>query len=182
MDSLKLSARQGCNSNARQIRTMADWDIPVALAMERDDQWVASTGLSSRVLTITSSTWRSVIVRAGPGRGSSNSPSRRSSTNRLRHLPTVAELTFNSAATCLFIFSLAQPRTIRARNANAWAVFRRLTSRSNVSRSSSVRTSGAFGRPRSAMRTSIVSHGRTRPPNPEFPFPRKNLRTRDSGH
>jgi hypothetical protein len=41
---------------ARQIRLTADWDMPVAFAIERVDQWVASAGVSSRVFTITRST------------------------------------------------------------------------------------------------------------------------------
>jgi hypothetical protein len=43
-------------TNAFQIRTMAVWDIPAAWAMERLDQCVAPTGLSSNVLTTTFST------------------------------------------------------------------------------------------------------------------------------
>jgi hypothetical protein len=40
-DNLKLSARCGLSPKARQIRLTADWDMPVAAAIERVDQWVA---------------------------------------------------------------------------------------------------------------------------------------------
>jgi hypothetical protein len=43
---LKVSTRCGFRPKARQIRETADWLIPVALAMERVDQWVASVGVS----------------------------------------------------------------------------------------------------------------------------------------
>src|SRR5579885_3056295 len=56
VDNLKDSARWGCSPNARQIRLIEVWLIPIALAIERVDQWVASTGFSSSVLTITAST------------------------------------------------------------------------------------------------------------------------------
>jgi hypothetical protein len=46
-DSLKSSTKCGLRPNARQIRLTADWVIPVALAIERVDQWVASVGVSS---------------------------------------------------------------------------------------------------------------------------------------
>jgi len=42
---------------------------------------------------MTASTWSSPIVRLAPGRGSSNSPSRRRQPSRRRHLPTAASLT-----------------------------------------------------------------------------------------
>ena len=55
-DSLNVSTRWGFNPKARQMRLTADWDIPVVLAMDRVDQWVASFGFSSKVVTITFST------------------------------------------------------------------------------------------------------------------------------
>jgi len=55
-ESLKLSLRCGLRPKARQIRLIADCDRPVALAIERVDQCVASDGVSSSVLTITRST------------------------------------------------------------------------------------------------------------------------------
>ena len=54
-DSLKVSVRCGLSPNARQIRLIADWDMPVAAAIDRVDQCVASGGVSSNVLTITAS-------------------------------------------------------------------------------------------------------------------------------
>ena len=50
VDSLNVSWRCGLSPNARQIREIADWLIPVAAAIDRVDQCVASTGLDSRVL------------------------------------------------------------------------------------------------------------------------------------
>ena len=43
--------------------------MPMASAMDRVDQWVASAGLSSRVFTITASTLSSVTVRGRPRPG-----------------------------------------------------------------------------------------------------------------
>ena len=63
-----------------------------SLARSRVDQCVASVGLSSSVRTITASTSSSLIERGAPGRGSSGSPSRPRSMNRLRHFTTVAWL------------------------------------------------------------------------------------------
>jgi len=48
---------------------------------------------AASVATMTASTWSSPIVRLAPGRGSSNSPSRRRQPGRRRHLPTAASLT-----------------------------------------------------------------------------------------
>ena len=133
-------------------------------AIDRVDQWVASLGFSSRVLTITASTLSSVMVRTAPGRGSSNRPSRRRSTKRRRHLPTVAWLTRRSWATCWLVAPVAPRRTMRARRAMACALLRRLANRSSVDRSSSVNTSATFGRPLAAMSSPIVAGtmGRTR--------------------
>ena len=102
-DSLKLSTRCGLRPNARQIREIADWLIPVAAAMDRVDQCVASTGLDSRVRTTTCSTASSVTVRGAPGRGSSVRPSSRSRTNRARHLPTVTLLIPSNSATAVLL-------------------------------------------------------------------------------
>ena len=44
-DSLKCSTWCGLSPNARQIRLMADWDIPVAAAIDRVDRCVALSGL-----------------------------------------------------------------------------------------------------------------------------------------
>jgi class 3 adenylate cyclase len=107
-ESLNVSLNCGFNPNARQIRLTADCDIPVALAIERVDQCVASTGVSSSVFTTTRSTSASVILLGTPGRGSSCNTSRRRSANRRRHLLTVASLTPSRAATSIFV---APPHT-----------------------------------------------------------------------
>ena len=78
-DSLKVSVRWGLSPNARQIRLTADWVMPVAAAIDRVDQWVASggrllEGLDDHRLDPSSSS----MLRGAPGRGSSTRPSRRS--------------------------------------------------------------------------------------------------------
>ena len=90
VDSFQVWTRCGLRPNARQIRLTAVWLIPVARAIDRVDQCVASLGVSSNVLTMTCSTWVSVIDLGTPGRGSSPRPSRRRVANRVRHLATVA--------------------------------------------------------------------------------------------
>src|SRR5213078_4476461 len=151
-DSFQVSTRWGLRPKARQIREIAVWDMPVLRAMDRVDQCVSPpAGVSSRVLTITVSTWSSVIVRAAPGLGSSTRPSRRSVTNRARHLHTVWGQIPNLAATSLFVTPSAHASTILARSANACEVFARRVHRSSVSRSTSDRTSSAFGRPERAI-------------------------------
>jgi hypothetical protein len=144
---LKVSCRCGLRPNTRQIREITVCDIPLAAAIDRVDQCVASAGEDSSVVTIPRSTWSSVIVRGRPGLGSSNNPSRRSSMNRARHLVTVLRETLNSAATRVFAAPSAQASTIRDRNANAWDVFRRRVQPSKVWPSSAVNSNGAsFGR------------------------------------
>ena len=145
---MNVSTRCGCNANARQMRLTALCDSPVAAAIERVDQCVAARGVSSSVRRITSSTCSSETRRGAPGRGSSNSPSSPSATNRRRHLPTVAACTPNSAATAPLLSPSAQRNTIRARNANACAVFGRRAHRSSATRCSADTTNKAFGRPR----------------------------------
>src|SRR4051794_8338147 len=54
------------------------------------------------VLAMTASIWASSIVRGAPERGSSRSPSKRCSTKRRRHLPTVPLATRRCAATSRF--------------------------------------------------------------------------------
>ena len=78
LESFHVSWRCGCKPNARQIRETAVWESPTSAAIDRVDQCVASFGVDSNVLTITSSTCASLIIRGRPGRGSSSSPSRRS--------------------------------------------------------------------------------------------------------
>jgi hypothetical protein len=67
-------------------------------------------------------------------------------------LPTVGSDTPSSAATCLFVAPVAHASTIRQRNANAWELLARRDQRTSVSRSSSVKINGAFGRPVLAIR------------------------------
>ena len=148
VDSLNVSARCGLSSNARQIRPIVDlrqarcaWPSSPATSASR------SAGVDSNVATTTSSTCSAVIVAGRPGRGSSTSPSNRSSQNRDRHFPTVAADTPSAAATSLLDTPAAQANTIRERNANAWDDFRRRAHRTSCSRSSSVNSNTAFGRP-----------------------------------
>jgi hypothetical protein len=143
---LKVSTRCGLSPNARQIRAMADCDMPSWRASERVDQWVASLGVASKVVTSTRSTCSSVMVRAAPGRGSSARPSRRRATNRERHLVTVGRDTPSRAATSALLTPSAQVSTIRQRSASAWPEVRRRAQRSRVVRSSSVSaSSGSLG-------------------------------------
>jgi len=116
---MNVSIRCGCSAKARQIRLTALCESPVAAAIERVDQWVASAGCCSSVLRSTSSTCSSEMRRGAPGRGSSSSPSSPSATNRRRHLPTVAACTPSSEATAPLLSPAAQRNTIRARDANA---------------------------------------------------------------
>jgi hypothetical protein len=142
-ESLKVSTRCGFNPNARQILLTADWLIPVAVAIDRVDQCVASTGVSSRVFTITSSTASSVTERGAPGRGSSWSPSRRPARNRDLHFAAVDCLIPSSLATTVLFLPVADNRTMRQRRASAWALFGRRAHRSRVERSSSVNSRGS---------------------------------------
>jgi hypothetical protein len=152
VDSLNVSTWWGLSPNAFQIRPTVERLSPLSAAIDARDQCVASAGVRSRVATTTASICSSVIVRGAPGRGSSTNPSKRDATNRRRHVPTVCGHTPNSAATCLFAFPSAQPSTIRLRNARACDHFARRDQRSNVSRSSSVNTTSATGRPVRATR------------------------------
>lgn len=146
MESLNVSARQGCNPKVRQIRDTVDCDNPVAAAICRDDQCVALPGLAFRVSTITRSTWASDTVRGRPGRGSSSKPSTRSTRNRDRHVMTVGRDAPTSRATSLLDKPSAHAKTIRARNANACAVERLRVNNSSASRSSTLNTTGvSFG-------------------------------------
>ena len=84
MNSGSLLSFQVCDKyasrpNARQIREMAVWLIPVAAATDHVNQcasWPEPRSVS--VLAITSSACSSVIVRSAPGRGASPSPISRS--------------------------------------------------------------------------------------------------------
>src|SRR5579875_2337289 len=147
LDSLKVSVLCGCKPKACQIRTMADCDRPVRWAMLRVLQWVALSGLLSRVRRMTSSILASLSERGAPGRGSSAKPSKRSSTKRVRHLPTVCGVIRRVLATVLLSVPWAQAKMMRARRARRWADIGRLAHDCNWVRSSSVRIKGVLGRP-----------------------------------
>lgn len=118
-DNLKLSTRCGFNPNARQIRLIAVWLMPVASAIDLVDQCVAFAGLVSSVFTITRSTSSSLIVRGFPGLGSSCRPSRRRSENLVRHFRTVSSLTPSRRPTSTLLPGSEHASTIRHRNASA---------------------------------------------------------------
>ena len=146
-DSLKVSVRWGCSPKARHMRLMVLWLRPERLAIERVLQWVASVGVVSRVMLTTLSTSASAVLRGVPGLGSSSSPSTRRSKNRDLHFPTVGLDTLSSSATAVFVFPSAHPSIIRARWANACAVFGRRAHAPSVSRSSLESVNGGVGRP-----------------------------------
>jgi hypothetical protein len=137
------------------MRLIALWLIPVAAAIERVDQCVASFGCSSRVVTITRSTFSSPIVRGLPGRGSSCSPSKPRLAKRPRHFPTVLALQPSSTAISVLDQPSAAANTTRQRKASACELFGRRAHRSNVSRSSPLNTT-------SARRPMTASHRRRR--------------------
>ncbi len=118
-DTLNSSTRWGLSPNARHIWLTAVCETPAAAAIDRVDQCVASRGAVSSVRTNTSSITASVILRGGPGRGSSASPSRRRSANLRRHLLTVAAWQPNAAAISLLWRPSAAASTIRHRSASA---------------------------------------------------------------
>ncbi len=130
VDSLNVPVKCGLRSNLRQIRPIVDFDSPLRCAIEARDQCVASSGISSSVAVMTSSTLSSRIDGGRPGRGSSCRPSRRRAMNRARHRSTVDSSTPRSAATCLFVPPSALRSTIFARSARYWAVFARRAHRS----------------------------------------------------
>ncbi len=129
VDSFQVSTRCGLSPNARHIRDTVDCDNPLALAIDRLDQWMSPFGgVSSNVLVMTSWTWASVTVRGRPGRGSSTSPSNRSAANRFRHFATVGSDTPTPAA---------HASTVLDRCVSACDVFGRRTQLSSTRRSSS---------------------------------------------
>ncbi len=146
-DSLNCSTRCGLRPQAHRILEIAVCDMPISAAIERVDQWVAWRGCCSSVLTITASTCSSLIVRGAPGRGSSLSPSSRRSAKRRRHLPAVTGWQPSAAPISVFACLVAAASTIRLRSAKAGAVLGRRAQRSSVSRSSSLSTIVAVGRP-----------------------------------
>ncbi|GGR41255.1 hypothetical protein GCM10010282_37530 [Streptomyces roseolus] len=90
VDSRGVWARCGAGANGRRIRETADRDMPAAAAIDLVDQWVAFSGVSPSVLTMTRSTSASVIFRGTPGPGSSHKPSRPRSMNRRRQVRSVS--------------------------------------------------------------------------------------------
>src|SRR5205807_282203 len=120
---------------------------PIALAIPRVLQCVAPRGVLSSVRTTTCSISSSVILRGAPGRGSSYRPARRSRTNRVRHLPTVAGVARSRWATPLLSWPSAHASTMRARRASAGTERDRWARDSNSRRSSLFKISGALGRP-----------------------------------
>src|ERR1017187_4807277 len=167
-DSLNVSTRCGFNPKARHIRLTVDWDIPAVFAIDRVDQWVASFGFSCSVFTMTVSRAPSGMWGGEPGGASRTSPSSRLRMNRLRHVPTVASDTPRPTATSRLVGPSAQASTIFDRRARDWGLFGRRAQRSSVSRSSSVSTSGFFGRPSLGMCTSMVTCENA-PSNPKIP-------------
>jgi hypothetical protein len=144
---LEPPARCGLRSTVLQIRPIVDLLNPVRSAIFDRVQCVALAGVDSNVAITTSSTCSALITGGRPGRASLTSPSKRSSTNRERHFPTVAAAHPSCTAAVLLSTPAAHASTIRDRNASACADFRRRDQRSNCSCSSSVRTSSVLGRP-----------------------------------
>ena len=175
-DTLNSPIRCGLSPNAFHMRCTDHAEIPTAAAIDRVDQCVAPTGASSRVLTITSSTFSSVIRRGGPGLGSSSSPPNRRSANRRRHFDTVASVQPSEAAIDLFVSPAAAPRTIRHRSARDCDDLRRLTHRSSVSRSPAVSTTTTARRP---LATTASNHR----PQPHTPYHKQHhkLANQDTG-
>jgi len=118
-DILSPSTRCGFSSKSAQIRPIVERLSPERFAIDARDQCVALSGLDSKVVTRTSSTWSRLTDAGRPDRGSSTRPSRRSATNRRRHFPTVGTLTPRSAATAWLEAPSEQASTILARDANA---------------------------------------------------------------
>jgi hypothetical protein len=86
------------------------------------------------------------MTRGRPGRGSSDNPSNRCTTNRDRHFDTVARDTPSWLATSPIVAPSAHCNTIRDRSANACAVFRRRDQPTSADRSSPDNTTGSsFG-------------------------------------
>src|SRR5262249_20736152 len=107
----------------------------------------------------TRSTSASAIVRGAPGRGSSYRPSSRARTKRLRHFPMVCARVCSLRATTVLANPSPHSKMIRARRARFGRVRARVASDSKLSRSASVNTSEAFGRP-VRMRSLLVEQAR----------------------
>ena len=113
VESLNVSCRCGCSPNARQMRRIAFWVMPISRAISRALQRVAPTGMDFSVLATTASTRSSSMVRGAPERGASSRPSRRCFTNRPRHLETVCFVTPSCSVTALFSSPSAHASTMR---------------------------------------------------------------------
>lgn len=85
LDSFHKSCLWGANPNALHTRDTIDCEKPRCSAIDRVDQWVAPGGVVSGVAVIKASICSSPTARGRPGRGSSSSPSQRSSPKWLRH-------------------------------------------------------------------------------------------------
>ena len=94
------------------------------------------------------STVSSPISRGRPTRGSSSSPSTPVSTQRRRHLPTVAGLQPSRSAIAVSAAPSAAASTILARSASACDTVCRRVQRSNTCRSSPLISTTGGGRPR----------------------------------
>jgi hypothetical protein len=147
-DSLKVSVAHGLSPNARHTRATVGWLIPLALAMSRLDQCVASVGFSVSVLTTTASMSSSPYLRGAPGRGSSCRPSSRFWANRRRHLPTVAGCTLRRVPASVLPNPSAQASTIWQRTAKDCSLLGRRAQRSSVARSSSLSSNASAAGPR----------------------------------
>ncbi len=122
-DSLNVDSSHGLRPNAFQMRTTAVCVIPVEPAMSRLS--TNATPPSGFPPTFLHDDPFNLVVgdaRGAPGRGSSTRPSRRSSTKRRRHFPTVAWLTPSSAATCLLSDPPAQAYDLRSQGQRLWGV------------------------------------------------------------
>ena len=102
-------------------------DRPVARAIERRLQWVASCGTVSSVRVTTSTILSSPILRGAPGRGSSSRPSSRLSAKRRRQVPTVSRDTPSFSAIAVLLSPSVAKRTMRARRAAPCEDLRRRT-------------------------------------------------------
>ena len=158
LDSLKVSERCGCNPKALQMRCTVVAEMPLARAIERRLQWVASSGTVSSVRVTTSAILSSPILRGAPGRGASSSPAIPLSAKRRRQVPTVSRDTPSFSAIAELLSPSAASSTIRARRAAPRDDLRRRTRRSSSTRSPSLRTiATALPRAMPASRSPIRS-------------------------
>ncbi len=146
MDGLNVCDRCRARANARRSRETVDCDVPVA-AIDLVDQWAASFGVSSIVLTVTRSTSVSVVFLRTPGRrnaGPSHSPSRPGSRKRRRQVRTVSGAIRSRRETSVIGWPSAYSSTVRDRWAGAWAVVRRRNQPSSTARWASVPHNGGI--------------------------------------